>query len=208
MPGPAPHTGGDQTRDALVEAARGILANDGPTALTVRGIATAAGMSTMNVYSRFGGKDGVLDELFIDGFTRLATAIAATPVTDDAAADLLACGLAYIDFAHGSPASYSLMFDRVVPDYFPSEAARAVGHAVFDQLIDKVQRALDVGSFTTGHAATIAAGLWAMVHGLVSLGAIAAVDPEPFEELEWTTVIEETLAAQLRGLGASTARRP
>ena len=44
---------------------------EGPGALTVRRIAAAAGMSTMNVYSRFGGKDGVLDELFVDGFRRL-----------------------------------------------------------------------------------------------------------------------------------------
>ena len=32
----------------------------------------------MNVYSRFGGKDGVLDELFIDGFRRLAAHDGAT----------------------------------------------------------------------------------------------------------------------------------
>ena len=59
------------TREALLAAAHDLLATEGPAALTVRRIAAAAGMSTMNVYSRFGGKDGVLDELFIDGFRRL-----------------------------------------------------------------------------------------------------------------------------------------
>ena len=60
-----------------------VLAGSGPDALTVRRIATEASMSTMNVYSRFGGKDGVIDELYSDGFRRLVTAIDAVPTTDD-----------------------------------------------------------------------------------------------------------------------------
>ena len=60
----------DQTSRALLDAAHRLLADHGSEALTVRRIATEAGMSTMNVYSRFGGKDGVIDELFIDGFER------------------------------------------------------------------------------------------------------------------------------------------
>ncbi|MFV0308522.1 MAG: TetR/AcrR family transcriptional regulator [Desertimonas sp.] len=196
---------GDATRDALVRAARAILAADGPTALTVRRIATDAGMSTMNVYSRFGGKDGVLDELFIDGFTQLGTAMAQVPDTDDPAADLVACGLAYVEFAHTAAASYSLMFDRIVPDYNPSATARAVGRGVFDGLVERVQRALDAGSFAGGDATTIAGGLWAQVHGLASLGTILAADPEPFADLDWAAVMRVALAAQLRGLSAAPA---
>ena len=69
----------DQTGRALLTAAHDLLANEGPTALTVRRIAAAAGVSTMNVYSRFGGKDGVLDELFAEGFRRLGERMEATP---------------------------------------------------------------------------------------------------------------------------------
>ena len=47
----------DDTSRALLAAAHRLLAEDGPEALTVRRIANEAGMSTMNVYSRFGGKD-------------------------------------------------------------------------------------------------------------------------------------------------------
>ena len=45
----------------------------------------------MNVYSRFGGKDGVLDELFIDGFRRMGEEMADTPTSDDPNADLVDC---------------------------------------------------------------------------------------------------------------------
>ena len=61
----------DETSDALLAAAHHLLSTVGAEALTVRRIANEAGMSTMNVYSRFGGKDGVIDELYADGYRRL-----------------------------------------------------------------------------------------------------------------------------------------
>src|SRR6185436_13872879 len=111
---PMASTGRDDTRAALLAAAHDLLAKEGPGALTVRRIAAAAGMSTMNVYSRFGGKDGVLDELFIDGFRRMGEEMGETPMSDDPAADLLSCGRSYRRFAKRNPTYYSLMFDRVV----------------------------------------------------------------------------------------------
>ena len=79
----------DGTSEALLTAAHRLLAEDGPEALTVRRIAGEAGMSTMNVYSRFGGKDGVIDELYADGYRRLVTEIDSVPETDDVPADLM-----------------------------------------------------------------------------------------------------------------------
>ena len=112
-------------REALLAAAHDLLATEGPGALTVRRIAAAAGVSTMNVYSRFGGKDGVLDELFVDGFRRLTATMEASPSSDDPIADLRAVRRrATAQFARENPTYYSLMFDRVVPDFEPSDAAR------------------------------------------------------------------------------------
>ena len=116
----------DDTRRALLDAAHDLLATEGPGSLTVRRIAAAAGMSTMNVYSRFGGKDGVLDELFTDGFRRLGEAMREDPDSDDPLADLYQCSRTYRRFARENPTYYSLMFDRVVPDFVPSDAAQAV----------------------------------------------------------------------------------
>ncbi|MEY2552238.1 MAG: hypothetical protein QOC57_98, partial [Ilumatobacteraceae bacterium] len=64
----------DSVGSTLLKAASELLAEEGPAALTVRGIANAAGVSTMNVYSRFGSKDGVVDHLFVEGFRRLGEA--------------------------------------------------------------------------------------------------------------------------------------
>lgn len=95
--------GDDETRAALLAAAHDLLAGEGPTALTVRCIAGVAGVSTMNVYSRFGGKDGVIDELFIDGFARMRARMADSPLSEDPLDDLRRCGEAYRRFARENP---------------------------------------------------------------------------------------------------------
>lgn len=79
------------TRALLLSAASTLLADEGPEALTVRRIAATAGVSTMGVYSRFGGKDGVVDALFREGFDGLLAAMLEAPTTDDPLADLRSC---------------------------------------------------------------------------------------------------------------------
>ena len=67
----------------MLDTARALLESDGPGALSVRRIAAEAGISTMNVYSRFGGKGGVVDELYCEGFGRLHTYAAKHSNCDD-----------------------------------------------------------------------------------------------------------------------------
>ena len=43
----------------------------------MRSVAVGAGVSTMNVYSRFGGKDGLLDVLYREGFEALGAELSA-----------------------------------------------------------------------------------------------------------------------------------
>ena len=77
----------DDTGTAILRAASDLLAAEGPGALSVRRIAAAAGCSTMGLYSRFGGKDGVVDELFAEGFEHLCAAMQGLPTTASSLAD-------------------------------------------------------------------------------------------------------------------------
>ncbi len=187
----------DDTRQALLVAAHDLLATEGPGSLTVRRIATAAGMSTMNVYSRFGGKDGVLDELFIDGFRRLGELMAESPETDDPREDLFRCKHLYRRFARESATYYSLMFDRVVPDFVPSERAEAVALETLGQLQRRIERAMAAGVIREGDSFAVATGLWALVHGLVSLEARTE---GKLVDFDWDTVYDMTTEALVRGL--------
>src|SRR5947207_9265011 len=66
-------------RQAILDAALRLLRDEGPEAMRVRRVAAAAGCSTMGVYTHFGGKDGLTEALWLDGFRRFGAAMAAVP---------------------------------------------------------------------------------------------------------------------------------
>ena len=189
----------DETREALLAAAHDLLATEGPGALTVRRIAAAAGVSTMNVYSRFGGKDGVLDELFIHGFQRMSDEMADSPTSDDPIEDLMACGRAYRAFARNYPTYYSLMFDRVAPDFAPSDRAIETALAGHARVIARVQRAMEAGAIRQGDAFQVASALWACDHGLASLEYRTPTGARS-DLFDWDAISDTAMRAMLRGL--------
>lgn len=184
------HTGraADAVGRALVDAAHRVLAEEGPFALTVRRVAQAAGVSTMNVYSRFGGKDGLVDELFIDGFTRLGERMKSRELSDDPFADLRVCALEYRRWALENPTYYMVMFDTVVPDWTPSPVAEQAAMTSLQGLASQAQRAIDAGQLQATDALSVAISLWATWHGLISL-EMRTTSRYAFD---WPAVYEET----------------
>lgn len=145
---------------ALVQAALTVLRRDGAAALTVRNITTEAGCSTTGIYTYFGGKAGLVEAIFVDGFDSFDEAVNAG--LD--AGDLRAAGRAYRRWALDHPTQYMVMFGRAVPDFEPSTAARARALASFDRLVEGVARA------RPGEDADRRAyHLFATVHGYVML---------------------------------------
>jgi len=168
-PGPGRHrTPSADVHRALVDAAGRLLEDEGPAALTVRGIAAEAGVAPMGLYSRLGGIAGVIDELFREGFDALAAQFATISLTDPAAA-LIEAGLRYRRFAKAHPARYMVMFDRTVRDYVPTEQAKVHAAAAFGELVALVAAAMGTGGVESGDPAEVAQRLWSVCHGAVSL---------------------------------------
>src|SRR5918997_456851 len=69
---PSPST----TRETLLDAALRLLEERGPGALRIRDLAAAAEQSTMGVYTHFGSKQGLLEQLYLYGFRRLEDRLA------------------------------------------------------------------------------------------------------------------------------------
>ena len=185
----------DDVGETLLRAASDLLATEGPAALTVRRIAHEAGVSTMNVYSRFGSKDGVVDRLYIDGFTRLRNAVSAQSL-DDPMEDLRACGQAYRRFARDNPTYYAVMFEGVVPDFRPSPEAKDRAQETLGLLAERLARAMEHGVIARADPLHTAAAVWATCHGVVSL-EMNGVGPEV---IEWAAVYDIASAAVLAGL--------
>lgn len=147
-------------RTALVAAALTVLGRDGPAGLTVRNITHEAGCSTTGVYTHFGGKHGLVEAIFVQGFESFDAATGPSL----AANDLLAAGRAYRNWALAHHTQYMVMFGRAVPDYVPSDAARERGLMSFARLAEAVDRVAP-GDDSTERAFH----LFATLHGYVML---------------------------------------
>ena len=186
----------DDVGNALLKAADTLLASEGASALTVRRIATEAGMSTMNVYSRFGGKDGVVEHLFLQGFSLLADAMHEVPETDDPMLDLSICGAAYRRFALDHTTLYAVMFERVVADYVPTPEAQAEALGTLHLLAARLQRAMDAGILRPMDATHAAAIVWSTCHGVISLH----LKHMQITYVDWQQVYDDATAAVILGL--------
>ena len=188
-------TVGDDIEQALLDGAARLLTEEGPEALSVRRVAAEAGVSAMGVYSRFGGKQGLVEALYLDGFARLQHALASAPVTDDVVADLREGCRRYRQFALGSPAAYAVMFSRAVPDFVPSPPCKQDALTGLGVVIEVVGRAMEGGALRAGDPREVAEGIWATCHGLVSL-ELAGMGGVADREAHY----DATVDALLRGL--------
>ncbi|MGI9616202.1 MAG: TetR/AcrR family transcriptional regulator [Acidimicrobiales bacterium] len=156
-------------RTKILEAAISLLQREGASALTVRNIAKGAECSTTGVYTYFGGKDGLVEAIFIDGFVSFDMAIAAADSLDRA-------GRAYRDWAIANPTHYLVMFGAAVPTYSPSMEALTVASRAFNRLVELV---LDAGPAAMSEEAARADAYhaWAAMHGYVMLELVGMAPP-------------------------------
>lgn len=188
----------DQGR-ALLDAASRLLSTEGIGAVTVRRMATEAGCSTMGVYSRFGGKDGVLEELYKEGVARLIEAMDAVGDTDDPVDDLRRCALMYRRNALENSTHYLIVFGGAAPGFVPSQSAMAEALEAFDRLVRRVQRAQDAGLIVDEPAPDLAEAIWGTIHGHVMLELVhmSATLGDPLKRYERT--IDLIIDALTRG---------
>src|SRR3954468_17419269 len=126
------------TRETLLDAALRLLQERGPGALRIRDLAAAAEQSTMGIYTHFGSKQGLLEQLYLHGFERLEERLNRVPSDGQGRQELLEFALAYRQFALDNEALYGLMFERSTPDFVPSDPSRLAGLSTFEILATRV----------------------------------------------------------------------
>ncbi|ASO22327.1 hypothetical protein AHOG_23595 [Actinoalloteichus hoggarensis] len=152
-------------RTLLIERAAHLLRVREP--VTLRSLVAGTGVSTMAVYTHFGGMDGMWAALRQEGFTRLARRFAAVPASEDPVADLTVLITAYLGNALDHPDLYRVMFDA----NFELEDL-AAADATLEYLVQAVHRSRRAGRFDADTGGLeLATQSWAVAHGLVSLVA-------------------------------------
>lgn len=173
----AQRSGQEALRRTLLDAASRLLLAEGPGALTMRRVAGAVGCSTTVLYTMFGGKEGLADALYREGFERLRRRLEAV-ADDDPLARLGALAHAYRANALAERAYYGVMFQQAIPGFRPSAASLAAAGASLEVLARAVRAAMDAGALRPGDPQPVAEVLWAAVHGVVSL-ELAGHFPDP-----------------------------
>jgi AcrR family transcriptional regulator len=193
--------GREAMQHALLGVARTLLATEGLGKLSTRRIAQQAGTSTTAIYSLFGGKDGLMEALYLDGFDRLESALRAS-LSEVSTGDGLHRPLQriallnrqYRAFALEHPHDYAVMFERGIPDFQPSPAARLRAWQSLRPLMESIQDAQRGGVLLHHSTEDLAMKLWVASHGVVSL-ELAGYFPERLEaQAMHDRMIQELLA--------------
>lgn len=113
---PATTNARDETRSRIVEVASRLLRDEGPTAVTTRGVAEGAGVQAPTIYRLFGDKDGLLEAVaehamasFVS--TKAARIEAAEADDIDPLEDMEASWRAQIEFGLANPSLFRLLSD-------------------------------------------------------------------------------------------------
>jgi AcrR family transcriptional regulator len=159
----APYHHGD-LRTALLDAAMTIVARDGAAALSLRGVARAAGVSAMAPYHHFADRAALVAEVAAIGFERLyVDKLAALAASDDGPrAALVAGARAYVGFILANPELYRLMKGNELADRAAHPALATVAARPGAKLAELVA-ALGPLNVTPASAAK---AIWALAHGL------------------------------------------
>lgn len=171
-----PYHHGDLRR-ALVEAARRILENEGPSALSLRAVAREAGVSPAAPYHHFKDKGELLDAVAHVGWDMLGDAMreAKSGAIDDAHA-MTEIGVSYVVFAQRHPALYRVMYDASRDKESLPEGMKSDQDSAYCMVQDAFRAAAgpDVPEIDV-ELATIAA--WCAAHGLAEMSAFHQFDP-------------------------------
>jgi AcrR family transcriptional regulator len=115
----------ENTAAALLAAAERLLQERSTAALSLREVASGAGVSTRAVYSLFGSKEALLGALGTRAMELLHEGVDAIPVTDDPRSDLVQAALMFRRFALDHPALFDVAFHRADPAVRPRFRATA-----------------------------------------------------------------------------------
>jgi AcrR family transcriptional regulator len=119
----------------------------------------------MGIYTHFGSKQGLLEQLYLRGFERLEERLNSVPPDRQGPEELLAFALAYRAFALDNEALYGLLFERAAPDFVPSDASRLAGLSTFQMLTSRLAKWRPESTDPAADAHLV----WATMHGLVSI---------------------------------------
>jgi AcrR family transcriptional regulator len=163
--------------------ARELLLEVGPEAISLRQVARRADFSPAALYNYFSSRDEILGSLFAESFQKLNTYLERVPSDLPLKTRLVELGMAYLDFGRENPMDLRCVLVATSQEGMASAEAMGLGLTALRIIGDTIREGLEQGLFAPDQSlkpAELAYGVWALVHGLVS---VSAVDLTPVADL-------------------------
>lgn len=180
-------------RRALIEGGLGLARTGGPSALSVREVTRAAGVSPNAAYRHFSDREHLVRAVANEAQLALARAIrtrvdaapAGLPRADASIERLRRVGLAYIDFARSEPGWFELAF--ATQDPHGAEGIVTLDDEVvapFQLLLDTLDEMVDSGALAPERRPFAEWACWAAVHGFADIAVHGPVRWQPPEVID------------------------
>lgn len=162
------------TRGEILTAARELLLEVGPEALSLRQVARRADFSPAALYTYFASRDELVVSLFAESFERLDAYLRRVPLDLPPDRRVVELGMAYMDFARDNPMDLRCIL-TADPQDLPPSSGKALGLGAAMLLGQTFREGVEQGVFVGRTGLTVAEmayGAWALVHGMVSIAGI------------------------------------
>ena len=202
-------------RARILDAARELFVERGVEAVTLREIAQRIEYSTTAIYVQFKDKQDLVEQMVREDFAAFVEALGAVATIVDPLERLGKLGDAYVGFALTMPRHYQLLFmtpaagPPAPPELCQDPAEAPAGHAppgvegyhlLRHTVIECIEASLLRPELTDPEV--LAQGIWACVHGLVSLLIVMGKVPE-FQWRSPAELVRVTLGSLVDGMLAT-----
>jgi AcrR family transcriptional regulator len=156
-------------RETLITAALTLLAAQGAAGLSLREVASAAGVSHAAPYRHFRDKTALLEAIAAAGYARLMHACqqAEKRFPRDPRRQLVEAGMAYLMLAAENPEIIHLMFGGLLEKC--GDELRQAAQSAFQSLMKIVENGQRSGLYRKAATMDLTLAAWSMVHGLSML---------------------------------------
>lgn len=156
-------------REACIQAAREVIAEQGAESLSMRDVSRKLGVSHQAPYRHYPSRDHLLAEIMRRCFVEFAQYLDGHEVPGIQAAGFAGMGERYIAYAQNKPLEYRLMFGTPWPE--AAQHPELIAHAkhAFDLLRQSLRQKYGDEPASHAQADLDALFIWSALHGMASI---------------------------------------
>lgn len=197
-------------KNALIEAGIKILSREGVGGLTLRKVASQAGVSHSAPYAHFADKQALIAAISTEGFRRLYVQLDAAVLANkrNPKRQLTEGARAYIQFALDNMDTFKIMFSGALEKEKDYPSFVEISHKTFERVVDIVRACQDAGILRPAPPEIMAVTVWGQLHGIVSLVLEGQVSHTVLDRFDIQEIMSFALEQIVAGKRAEAHSQP